>query len=91
MKRRKTAAACSEADSVRAALAAIVITAATRVSRYSKRKGPNIYIGSVNVSGMNQKEVKEALKKHLTEDQQEKVTLKSLKINCGNFLGRIRS
>jgi hypothetical protein len=79
MKRRKRRLLVLKLTALGAALAAIVITAAMYryVSRYSEKEvGPNIYIGSVNVSGMNQKEVKEALKKHLTEDQQEKVTLK---------------
>lgn len=79
MKRRKRRLLVLKLTALGAAVAAIVITAAMYryVSRYSEKEvGPNIYIGSVNVSGMNQKEVKEALKKHLAEDQQEKVTLK---------------
>ena len=36
----------------------------------------NIYIGSVNVSGMTDKEAKEALKKHLEDDRKENVTMK---------------
>ena len=36
----------------------------------------NIYIGSVNVSGMTGKEAKEALKKHLEDDRKESVTMK---------------
>ena len=79
MKRRKRRLLVLKLTALGAAVAAIVIMAAMYryVSRYSEKEvGPNIYIGSVNVSGMNQKEVKEALKKHLAEDQQEKVTLK---------------
>lgn len=79
MKRRKRRLFVLKLTALGIAVAAIAATAAMYhyVSRYSDQEvAPNIYIGKVNVSGMNQKEVKEALKKHLAEDQKEKVTLK---------------
>ena len=94
MKRRKRRLLVLKLTALGAAVAAIVIMAAMYryVSRYSEKEvGSNIYIGSVNVSGMNQKEVKEALKKHLAEDQQEKVTLKVEDQSVETSWGRIGS
>lgn len=47
------------------------------VSRYPENKVcDNIYIGPVNVSGMTEKEVVEALEKHLEKDRDVQVTMK---------------
>mgnify|MGYP000072675964 FL=1 len=48
----------------------------------------NIYIGSVNVSGMTGKEAKEALKKHLEDDRKESVTMKVDDKKGGSDAGR---